>query len=132
MTMHIVDPIDPVALWPLEEPLAAVFVAGRTLRECQEELAPAGEVVLVGNAWVTSGDWELLLGTDDDLSDGARFQVAPSSIPLLDVREACLSARGSAQPVDRHGDDVGDALPFDEERCFAAPGSISIRDIALH
>ena len=64
MTMHIVDPIDPVALWPLEEPLAAVFVAGRTLRECQEELAPAGEVVLVGNAWVTSGDWELLLGTD--------------------------------------------------------------------
>ena len=74
---------------------------------------------------------KLLLGRDDDLSDGARFQVAPSSVPLLGALEICLSATGSAQALDGDGDPLGDALPFDEERCLAAPGSLSIRDISL-
>lgn len=74
---------------------------------------------------------ELLLGRDDDLADGARFQVAPSSVPLLGALEVCLSATGSAQPLDPDGDPLGDALPFDEERCLAAPGSLSIRDISF-
>ena len=52
------------SLWPLEGEAGNLFVGGKSLRACQESAAPknSGDVVLVGNAWVSAADWQLLLG----------------------------------------------------------------------
>lgn len=53
-------------MWPLEGPPGLLFVAGKTLRECQEAMAPEAELSLVGNAWVAASDWELLLALEGE------------------------------------------------------------------
>ena len=53
-------------MWPLDGPPESQFVAGKTLRECQEENTPSGEVNVVGHAWVAALDWKLLLGMEGE------------------------------------------------------------------
>ena len=53
-------------MWPLDGPIGQMFVAGGTLRECQETNAPSGDLALVANGWVAPGDWELLLGMEGE------------------------------------------------------------------
>ncbi len=53
-------------MWPLDGAPGSLFVGGKTMRACQEENAPAGEVSLLANAWVAAVDWELLLGMDGE------------------------------------------------------------------
>jgi len=89
ITMKIVETREPLAIWPLEAALGESFVAGRSLRECQQQGAPPGEVVLVENAWVSAADWALLLGT-----------VGPAVLETHDGEVLAWAGRGTERPDD--------------------------------